>query len=64
MDAVQGELKQERGRLCSNSMAATDKILGMLQERHGGTCASLVLQRYGEKKEELMKWATQWRQQS
>ena len=34
-----------------------DKILGMLQERYGGHCVSLVRERYGEMKKELLKWA-------
>jgi hypothetical protein len=41
-----------------------DKIIGMLQERYGGNCVSLVRERYGEKKNELIRWAVRWQQRS
>lgn len=63
-----GELKQQWGKFIDNDLqqieGSFDKIIGMLQERHGGNCVSLVRERYGEKKEELMKWAAQWKQRS
>ena len=63
-----GELKQQWGKFIDNDLqqneGSYDKILGMLQERYGGNCVSLVRVRYGEKKEELMKWADQWQQRS
>ncbi|MEO5864061.1 MAG: hypothetical protein ABIQ79_03350 [Nitrospiraceae bacterium] len=39
-------------------------IIGMLQERFGGNCVSLVRNRYGERKEELMTWADRRQQRS
>ena len=61
-----GELKQQWGKFTDNDLqqfeGSFDKILGMLQERYGSNCVSLVREQYGEKKEELMKWADQWRQ--
>ncbi len=63
-----GELKRQWGKFIDNDLqqieGSFDKIIGMLQERHGGNCVSLVREQYGEKKEELMKWADQWRQRS
>jgi uncharacterized protein YjbJ (UPF0337 family) len=63
-----GELKQRWGTFFDNDLqqleGSFDKILGMLQERYGGNCVSLVREQYGEKKEELMKWADQWQQRS
>ncbi len=41
-----------------------DKIIGILQERYGRNCATLVRERYGGNRDELMKWADQWRQRS
>ena len=61
-----GELQQRWGKFIDNDLQQNegnyDKILGMLQERYGGNCVSLVRERYGERKEELMKWADQWQQ--
>jgi uncharacterized protein YjbJ (UPF0337 family) len=63
-----GELKQQWGKFVDNDLqqieGSFDKVIGMLQERYGGNCVSLVRERYGEKKEELMKWADQWQQRS
>jgi len=63
-----GELQQRWGKFIDNDLqqneGSYDKIIGMLQERYGGNCASLVRERYGEKKEELMKWVDQWQQRS
>ena len=63
-----GELKQQWGKFIDNDLqqieGSFNKILGMLQERFGSNCVSLVRERYGEKKEELMKWADQWKQRS
>ena len=63
-----GELKQRWGKFIDNDLQQNegnyDKILGMLQERYGGNCVSLVRERYGERKEELMEWADQWQQRS
>ena len=61
-----GELKQQWGKFTDNDLqqfeGSFDKILGMLQERFGSNCVSLVREQYGEKKEELMRWADQWQQ--
>jgi uncharacterized protein YjbJ (UPF0337 family) len=63
-----GELKQQWGKFFDNDLqqleGSYDKIIGMLQERYGGNCVSLVREQYGEKKDELMKWADQWQQRS
>ena len=63
-----GELKQQWGKFVDNDLqqieGSFDKIIGMLQEQYGGNCVSLVREQYGEKKEELMKWADQWQQRS
>jgi uncharacterized protein YjbJ (UPF0337 family) len=63
-----GELKQQWGKFTDNDLqqfeGSFDKILGMLQERFGSNCVSLVREQYGEKKEELMRWADQWQQRS
>jgi uncharacterized protein YjbJ (UPF0337 family) len=63
-----GELQQQWGKFIDNDLqqieGSFDKIIGMLQERYGGNCVSLVQERYGERKEELMKWADQWQQRS
>lgn len=63
-----GELKQQWGKFFDNDLqqfeGSFEKILGMLQERYGSNCASLVREQYGEKKEELIKWADQWQQRS
>jgi uncharacterized protein YjbJ (UPF0337 family) len=59
-----GELKQQWGKFTDDDVkqieGSCDKIIGMLQERYGGNCVSLVWERYGEKKEELIKWTEQW----
>jgi uncharacterized protein YjbJ (UPF0337 family) len=63
-----GELQQQWGKFIDNDLqqieGSFDKIIGMLQERYGGNCVSLVQERYGERKEELMKWADHWQQRS
>ena len=63
-----GELKQQWGKFINNDLqqreGSHDKFIGMLQERYGGNCVSLVRERYGEKKDELMKWADRWQQRS
>jgi uncharacterized protein YjbJ (UPF0337 family) len=63
-----GELKQQWGKFIDNDLrqieGSYDKIIGMLQERYGGNCVSLVRERYGEKKDELMKWADRWQQRA
>ena len=60
---LKGELKQQWGKFFENDLqqleGSFDKILGMLQERYGGNCVSLVREQYGEKTEELIKWADQ-----
>ena len=65
---VKGDLKQQWGKFTDDDLqqieGSFDKILGMLQERYGGNCVSLVREQYGEKKEELMRWADQWQQRS
>jgi len=65
---VKGDLKQQWGKFINDDLqqieGSFDKILGMLQERYGGDCVSLVREQYGEKKEELMRWAYQWQQRS
>ena len=63
-----GELKQQWGKFIDNDLQQSegrhDKFIGMLQERYGGNCVSLVRERYGEKKDELMRWADRWQQRS
>ena len=63
-----GKLKQQWGKFMENDLQENegnyDKIIGMLQERYGGNCVSLVRERYGENKDELMKWADQWQQRT
>src|ERR1700675_324435 len=63
-----GELHQQWGKFIDNDLqqieGSFDKIIGMLQERYGGNCVSLVRERYGEQKDELIKWADQWQQRS
>jgi len=63
-----GKLKQQWGKFMENDLqeneGSYDKIIGMLQERYGGNCVSLVRDRYGENKDELMKWADQWQQRT
>ena len=63
-----GELQQRWGKFIDNDLQQNernyDKILGMLQERFGSNCVSLVREQYGEKIEELIKWADQWQQRS
>ncbi|MEO6306560.1 MAG: CsbD family protein [Nitrospiraceae bacterium] len=65
---LKGTLKQQWGKFKENDLrendGSYDKIIGLLQQRYGGTCVSLVRERYGERKEELMKWAVQWQQRS
>jgi uncharacterized protein YjbJ (UPF0337 family) len=65
---LKGTLKQQWGKFMKNDLQENersyDKIIGMLQERYGRNCASLVRERYGEHKDELMKWADQWQQRS
>ena len=61
-----GDLKQKWAKFTDDPVQQTegsyDKIIGKLQERYGDNCVSLVRERYGEKKEELMKWADHWHQ--
>ena len=48
-----GELKRQWASYrydLQQSEGSHDKIIGMLQERYGGNCVSLVRERYGEKK--------------
>jgi uncharacterized protein YjbJ (UPF0337 family) len=63
-----GERKQQWGKFMDNDLQQTegryDKIIGLLQERYGGNCVSLVRERYSETKDELMKWADQWQQRA
>jgi len=51
-----GELKQQWGKFTDDDLQQIegnyDKFIGKVQER------------YGEKKDELMKWADQWHQRS
>jgi len=51
-----GDLKQQWGKLTDDDLQQIegnyDKFIGKVQER------------YGEKKDELMKWADQWHQRS
>jgi uncharacterized protein YjbJ (UPF0337 family) len=69
MDAVQqfkGDLKEQWGRCIDDEVQQAeggyDKIIGMLQERYGTHCGSLVRERYGGKKDELIRWAGPWQQ--
>ena len=63
-----GALKQQWGKFIDNDLqgieGSYDKIIGMLQERYGGNCVSLVREQYGEKKDELMRWADRWQERS
>ena len=63
-----GKLKQQRGKFMKHDLQENersyDKIIGMVQERYGRDCASLARERYGENKDELMKWADQWQQRA
>ena len=63
-----GNLKQQWGKFTDDdvqqSEGSFDKILGMLQERYGGNCASLAQERYGDNNDEFMKRADQWQQRS
>ena len=65
---LKDKLKQQWGIFMENDLQENersyDKIIDMLQERYGGNCATLARERYGENKDELMKWADQWRQRS
>ena len=65
---LKGKLKKQWGKFMKYDLQENewgyDKIIGMLQERFGGHCASLARERYGESKDELMKWADQWRQRA
>ena len=65
---VKGDLQQQWGRFTHDDLrqieGSFDKILGMLQERYGGNCASLVQERYGTSKHELISWAGGWQQRS
>jgi uncharacterized protein YjbJ (UPF0337 family) len=51
-----GELKQQQGKFTDDDLqlieGSYDKFVGKVQER------------YGDKKDELMKWADQWHQKS
>ena len=63
-----GDLKQQWGKFVDDDLqqieGSFDKILGMLQERYGGNCASLAREQYGEKKNELIRWAVRWQPRS
>ena len=63
-----GELKQRWGKFIDNDLqqieGSFDKIVGMLQERYGGNCVSLVRERHSEKKNELISLAGRWQQRS
>jgi uncharacterized protein YjbJ (UPF0337 family) len=63
-----GDLKLQWGKFTDDDLRQIEgnyeKIIGMLQERYGGSCVSLVQERYGEEKSELIKWAGRWKQQS
>ena len=65
---LKGKLKQQWGKFIDNDLqlieGSYDKIIGRLQERYGSNCVILVQARYGETKDELMKWADQWQQRS
>jgi len=63
-----GDLKEQWGKFINDDLqqneGSYDKILGMLQERYGGNCVSLVRERHSEKKNELICLAGQWQQRS
>src|SRR6185295_13993133 len=65
---LKSKLKQQRGTFMNHDLQENersyDKIIGMVQERYGRDCASLARERYGENKDELMKWADQWQQRA
>ncbi len=59
-----GDLKQQWGKFMGDELQQNegryDRIIGMLQERYGSRCVSLVCERYGDKKDELIRWAGPW----
>ena len=63
-----GDLKEQWGKFINNDLQQNeggyDKIVGMLQERYGGNCVSLVRERHSEKKNELISLAGRWQQRS
>jgi len=63
-----GDLKEQWGKFINDDLqqneGSYDKIIGMLQERYGGNCVSLVRERYSEKKNELISLAGRWQQRS
>lgn len=65
---VKGDLKQQWGKFTDDEVQQNegryDRIIGMLQERYGSHCVSLVRERYGKKKDELIRWAGPWQQRA
>jgi len=63
-----GALQQQWGKLIGDELqqieGSYEKIIGMLQERYGSKCVTVVRERYGEKKNELISWAAWWQQQT
>lgn len=63
-----GDLKLQWGKFTDDDLRQIegnyDKIIGMLQERYGDSCVCLAQERYGEKKHELIKWASRWKHEA
>lgn len=63
-----GKLKQQWDKFMGNDLQederSYDKIIGMLQEPYASYCASLARGRFGENKDEPMKWGDQRQQRS
>jgi len=61
-----GILKQEWDKCIDDDLQQTEgnyeKVIGMLQERHGSACVGLVREQYGQKKNDLLRWANRWLQ--
>ncbi len=63
-----GDLKQRWGNLIGDELqqieGSYEKIIGTLQDRYGDNCIRLVRERYGGAKDELIRWAGQWKRRS
>lgn len=61
-----GELKRQWGRLLDDDLRQAEgtyeKVVGILQERYGDSCAGLVRKRYAEKQHDLIRWWGRWQQ--
>lgn len=61
-----GDLKQQWAKFTDDDVQQSegilDKVLGMLQERNGGNCATAAQKWHSDKMGELLEWAGQLRQ--